>query len=244
MDEINLSDILTTSWNSQAVKQYTALPCVVLNVHDNGNNSMVDVQPSINTYYKDGTNEEHPSILGVPVQYPASSTSAFTFPINVGDTVLCVFSQRGMDNFKSGDGNPTPPTDYRKFDKRDAVAIPGLFPFSKAVTSPAKRKMNHTNKDAVIAHNLGTGNEVEVRLRENGDLVINTSSKNVFINTEKVIVNANMGEFNIANSVWNGNMTFNGNLTQNGTYVLDGINMNVHVHPGVMSGPSKTGTPE
>lgn len=158
--------------------------------------------------------------------------------------MLCVFSQRGLDNFKSGDGNPTPPTDYRKFDKRDAIAIPGLFPFAKAVTAPSNRKMNHSNTDTVLAHNLGTGSEVEVRLRANGDLVINTSAKNVYINTEKAIINANSGEFNIANSVWNGNMTFNGNLTQNGTYVLSGITMNTHVHPGVQSGPAKTGAPE
>lgn len=242
--DISLQDILGSSFANQMSNIYTSIPCTVLAVYDNGNSSKVDVQPLINTLYRDETDEQHPPILAVPLIFPCSSTSAFTFPVNVGDGVVCLFSQRGLDNFKQGSGTPTKPTDYRKFDKRDAMAIPGIFPFSKAATQPSLRKMNHSNSDAVIAHNLGTGNEVEVRLKANGDLVINTSAKNVYVNTDKAIINAQSGEFNIANTVWNGNMTFNGNLTQVGTYVLSGVNMNNHVHSGVQSGSSKTLKPE
>lgn len=241
----SLQELLSQSFQYQASRIYTSIPCVVLAVSENLNQCRVDVQPSVNTVYRgDGgmVVEEHPPILAVPVVFPASSTSAFTFPVNVGDTVLCVFSQRGIDNFKQGDGSPTRPTDYRKFDKRDAIAIPGLFAFSKSVNDPAKRTFSHSTSDAVVAHNIGTGNEVEIRLKASGDMVINTNNKNVTINTQTATINATSATFNIQNSVWNGDMTFNGNLVQNGIYTLDGLNMNAHRHTGVQTGSGTSGT--
>ena len=242
----SLQELMVQSFQYQTSRLYTSIPCIVLAVHNNLSQCMVDVQPSVSTVYRgDGgmVVEDHPPILSVPVVFPSSLTSAFTFPVNVGDTVLCVFSQRGIDNFKQGDGSPTRPTDYRKFDKRDAIAIPGLFPFGKSVNDPGKRTFAHNTGDAVISHNIGTSNEVEIRLKASGDMVINTNNKNVTINTQSATINSTSATFNIQNSVWNGNMTFNGNLIQNGVYTLDGINMNAHRHTGVQTGPGTTGTP-
>jgi hypothetical protein len=242
----SLQELFVQSFQYQTSKLYTAIPCIVLAVKNSLNESMVDVQPSVSTVYRGNSGmvaEDHPPILSVPVVFPASKTSAFTFPINVGDTVLCIFSQRGIDNFKQGDGSPTMPTDYRKFDKRDAIAIPGLFPFSKSINNSSKRTFSHDTSDAVIAHNIGTGNEVEIRLKASGDMIINTNNKNVTINTQSATINSTSATFNIQNSVWNGNLTFNGNLVQNGVYTLDGVNMNAHRHTGVQTGSGTTGTP-
>lgn len=242
MQDISLTEVLNQAFDFNATSMYTALPCVVVGVHSSLSSAMVDVQPCINDLYADKKSVEHPPILSVPVIFPASKTSALTFPVNVGDTVLCVFSQRGMDNFKLGDGSPNAPTDFRKFDKRDAVAIPGLFPFSKSPNDSGNRSLPHSTTDMVMAHNLG-GAEVEVRLKANGDVLIK-SPTTVTVDCKDAVVNSDTATLTVPNTTWTGDMTFNGNITQNGIFVLDGINMNTHVHGGVATGPSKTSVPE
>lgn len=244
MTDISFEEVLKLSFQSNTRNMYTALPCIVLTVYGEGKNQQIDVQPTINKLYKDDTDEEHPVIMGVPVIFPASRTSMLSFPINVGDTVLCVFSSRGIDNFKIGTGLPTRPTDYRKFDKRDAVAIPGLFPFSKALNDPAKRNLTHSTRDAVLTHNIGTSGECEVRLKENGDIQLNTPNNKVIVNCKDAVVNATTVDINATSmTVDVANTTWTGNLNMTGNYVLGGITMNTHKHTGVQSGSGTSAGP-
>lgn len=244
MTDISFEEVLKLSFQSNTRNMYTAMPCIVLTVYGEGKNQQIDVQPTINKLYKDDTDEEHPVIMGVPVIFPASRTSMLSFPINVGDTVLCVFSSRGIDNFKIGTGLPTRPTDYRKFDKRDAVAIPGLFPFSKALNDPAKRNLTHSTRDAVLAHNIGTSGECEVRLKENGDIQLNTPNNKVIVNCKDAVVNATTVDINATSmTVDVANTTWTGNLNMTGNYVLGGVTMNTHKHTGVQSGSGTSAGP-
>src|SRR5690606_34924800 len=113
----------------------------------------------------------------------------------VGDTVLCVFSQVGMDLFKSGRGEYSPPPDFRKMDSRDAIAIPGLVPFSKSLNNPSVRTWGHSTSDCVVSHNIGSGREVEIRLKASGDLIINTN-QDVTVNCDDATVNCTNSEVN------------------------------------------------
>jgi hypothetical protein len=243
MEEISLQEVLSSAFTYQSSKMYTSIPCVVLKVHNSLNECKVDVQPSVNSLYKSGKIEEHPPILSVPVIFPSSKTSSFTFPINVGDTVLCVFASKSIDNFKRGTGGPTIPNDYRKFDKRDAIAIPGLFPFGSSINNPSKHTWPHNTQDAVVAHNLGTGNEVEIRLKANGDMVVNTN-QNIAVNCTNAVVNATAVDVNASSmTVDVAATTWNGNITQTGNFTLGGVVLNTHKHTGVQAGPSQTGGP-
>lgn len=180
-----------------------SIPCVVVNVHNSFQDQRVDVQPSVNKKYKLGVSVEEPVILHVPVIMPSSSTSSITFPINKGDTVLCVFSQRGLDVFKNSNGLPATPVDYRKFDMRDAVAIPGLFPFSKSPNNPSKHTFSHSTNDLAIVHNLGTSGECEIRLKQDGSIVINTASS-ITVNADTATVNADLqvnGDINCTGTI-------------------------------------------
>jgi len=132
----------------------------------------IDVKPIVNHEYKDSTVVEYPTILSVPVQFPSSSTSALTFPINQGDNVLLVFSQKGLDVFKSGATSAHDPIDMRSFDKRDAIAIPCVNPFSKSINDPVKRTLTHNVDDMVMTHNIGKDNECEVRLTSGGEVKV------------------------------------------------------------------------
>lgn len=251
MIEALLSDYIQTQFQINMAEVYTALPCIVTNVYGSFESQRVDVQPSINTLYKDGTSDEHTQILGVPVLLPGSSTSLVSFPINVGDTVLCVFSQRSMDNFKIGNGQPTVPNDYRKHTDQDAIAIPGLFPFAKSVNRPAIRKYPHNPKtDLVIAHNIASGTEVMIQFKQNGDMIVNTEQqvivncKTVELNaTESYTINTPTLNINASTTNWSGNIIHSGNYTQTGTATFNGIVFATHKHTGVTPGSGVSGGP-
>lgn len=238
-------DVIQTQFQVNMGEVYTALPCVVLNVHGKFFEQRVDVRPSINDLYKDNTSKEQAPILSVPVLLPGTRNSLVSFPINVGDTVMCIFSQRSMDNFKIGNGQPTTPNDLRKFSDQDAVAIPGLVPFSRSVNNPATRKFQHNpSQDLVIAHNIGSGSEVMLQMKPNGDMVVNTDSgvtvnaKTATINAEhNVTVTAQTGTFSVGSGSWTGDMSISG------VWTFNGIPFNTHKHTGVTTGAGTSGTP-
>ncbi|QNR53872.1 putative baseplate protein [Pseudomonas phage phiK7A1] len=248
MREHSLHDTMQTHFNIRMAELNTAIPCVVTNVVGELANQRIDVQPAINLLYKDGTSEERPQILGVPVMFPGSNTSLISWPINVGDTVMCVFSQRSMDNFKIGNGQPTVPNDYRKMAAQDAVAFPGLQPFAKSLNNPAIRLFPHSTRDLVISHNVGTASEVEIRFKENGDMIVNTKF-NVNVNAktatvtalEKITLAAPLMEVNVTQTNWTGNITHTGNYTQTGTSTFNGIVFDTHKHLGVTPGSGTSG---
>jgi len=118
-----------------------------------------EVKPLIKKQYKDGTTEALPVIVNVPVVWPRGGGGSLTFPLNSGDGVLLVFSQRSLDTWLSKGGDSAP-GDPRKFDLSDAIAIPGLFPFSESgdaedntncllTFSGGKLKIDNTGKVAL-----------------------------------------------------------------------------------------------
>lgn len=245
----SLQETLSAAFESQMDNIFTSIPCIVLAIRDGLSGQMVDIQPTINKKLTNGVVKERPPILGVPVQFPVSKLSGITFPIKVGDVGLAVFSMRNLDAWKSSQGRTTTPLNRAKMDKGDAIFIPGVQPPSIAVNNPAKHVLSHDTDDLVVFHNLGLSNELEIRLKENGSLIITTSNLPVEINCSDATVNAassiNLNSpamtVDCANTTWIGNITHTGNYTQTGTYILDSINVNLHVHSGVQSGPSNTG---
>lgn len=189
MTDMTFESAVKALFDYQMRNVFTAIPAKVMQVEDAGE-QRVAVKPLINNVFPDWEDSiEFPTILSVQLMFPSSSTSAITFPVNAGDTVLLVFAQSCMDVFKSGDGTTQPPSDYRRFDKRDAIAVPGLFPFGMAVNQQSKRTLTHSTDDVVVAHNLGTEAECEIRLKPTGKVEI-TSPLQVEVNAPIVTVNA------------------------------------------------------
>jgi len=198
----------------------------------------IDVKPIVNHEYKDSTVVEYPTILSVPVQFPSSSTSALTFPINQGDNILLVFSQKGLDVFKSGATSAHDPIDMRSFDKRDAIAIPCVNPFSKSINDPVKRTLTHSVDDMVMTHNIGLPTECEVRLKPTGKIVLTSAlqvevvSPLLTLTCPSVAITGNLsvgGTFAVVGasaftgaSVFTGISTFNGALVSTTTTTLTG----------------------
>lgn len=249
MIDVDLMDIIRTQFRIDMSDFHTALPCKVVNVYQDNKQQKVDVIPSINNLMKDGTGEPGMQMLGIPVIFPGSSTTLISFPINNGDTVLCVFAQRSMDNFKIGSGEPTTANDYRKFSDQDAVAIPGLFPFGKSLNNPAVRKFPHdSNRDLCIAHNIASGTEVNMMLKQSGELIVNTEQA-VIVNcktgimnaTESYTINTPTMNINASTTNWVGNIIHQGNYTMTGQARFNGRLFDTHTHAGVTPGNGTSG---
>lgn len=175
LTDYNLEDALEDYVDYRLSQMYVAVPCRVVSVRVSLEDQRVDVQPLINRVLPDETSKEQPVILNVPVIFPASKKAAMTFPVDVGDVVMCVFSQRSLDRFKASTGSSTyTPDNFRQFSNKDAVAIPGIFPFADSINDPSKRKWPHSTRDTVLVHNIGSEQECEFRLKENGNIEIKT----------------------------------------------------------------------
>jgi len=228
-EQATFESVLKAMFWDQMNKVYTTIPCIVVDVQNDLKEQRVSIQPSIDILNEDGSTFQRSVVVNVPLIFPASSTSALTFPVNKGDTVIGMFSMRAMEIFSEGDGRPAPPNNYAKFNQKDAIAVPGLFPRRLAINNPNKRTNNHDTKDTVIVHNIGTANEVEIRLKPNGSVIINSPNQ-VQINCQTAEVNA---EQSIAlttpqltvqadNTDWQGNINLTGNVSQDGSQTVSG----------------------
>jgi len=235
--ENSLETILNAQIDFRLSDIYVTMVAEVTNV-SKLNECRIDVQPVVNKKYIDGEIMAYPEILSVPVQFPSSSTSALTFPINQGDNVLIVFSQKGLDVFKSGATSAHDPIDMRSFDKRDAIAIPCVNPFSKSINDPVKRTLLHSVDDMVMTHNIGLPTECEVRMKPTGKieltsaLQVEVKSPLLTLTCPSVAITGNLsvaGTFGVLGvstftgaSVFTGISTFNGALVSTTTTTLTG----------------------
>lgn len=244
-----LTDLLHSQFEDSMGSIWTACPGIVLGVSGDFSDLRATVRPSINELYADGSSEDHLEILSVPVVMPGGQNTLMSFPLAVGDTVLLVFSMRSMDNFKIGNGQPTIPNDARKFQAEDAIAIPGLFTFSRSTNRPSIRKYPHNPKtDLVVAHNIASGTEVMIHFKQNGDLIINTEQK-VTVNcktgemnaTESYTINTPTLNINAATTNWSGNIIHTGNYTGTGQARFNGVLFDTHFHSGVTPGSGSSG---
>lgn len=243
--------LLSTSFWKEMNELYTMMPATVISVVDDFKEQRINVQPSLNKLFSSGESAPRASIINVPVIMPATSTSAITMPINEGDTVWLMFSMRAMEIFMESDGKPSTPNNYSKFDQKDAVAIIGLFPRKKAINNPNKRTYEHSTKDLVIAHNIGKSSEVEIRLKPDGSLIIN-SPTSVIVNCQDAEVNAESSAsittpqltIDADNTDWTGDINHIGNTNQTGTHtasgdvIAAGVSLTGHDHDvvGVQAG--------
>ena len=105
----------------------------------------VDVKPLIKrrVVTEDGEEflEELPIIPDVPVQFPRNAKFFMTLPLAQGDLVMLQFAERSLDNWLAGTGEDTDPDEFRMHDLTDAVAVPGVYPFSQGIKDIDTKRM-------------------------------------------------------------------------------------------------------
>lgn len=141
------------------------------------------VTPALRLTLKDGSTIDYPKIVSVPVIFPRSTGFSLTFPIKKGDSVLVLFTERAISRWLRS-GGTVDPLDPRRHDLSDAVAIPGLYPFSEGVTitDPDSMELVYNDASIVIAKNgvvtvdNGSGKFV---LKADGQLDVNDGNLTV-----------------------------------------------------------------
>ena len=146
MADVSLEDVLNAFIEQYAASLNTAIPGRIITYDPE--TQKATVQPTIQRVLNSGDTITPQPISGVPVLFPSGNTGVMSFPIVPNDKVLLVFSQRSIDRWVFGKGeDPINPRDRRKHDRADCVAIPGLYPYNRALGS--------YQTQTVIRHNAG-----------------------------------------------------------------------------------------
>lgn len=265
MEEIentSFRNMLDSSFTYNISEMHTAMPAVVVGVQ-NMDESRISVQPLILKRDESGEYTEHrPPIVNVVLQQPCTSLGGLTMPIQVNDQVLLIFTMRGLDLWKRSNGEFVSTMYPRIMAQEDAIAIAGVWPFPMSKNAKTSRKLTHSSEDVVVAHNLNSGREVEIRFKKSGDIVINSPTK-ITVNSSQAEVNADSVEVNsrdfdvnsynvnfkcnnysIATATYSMNATdyadSYGNISHNGSFRLNGTTVEDHTHSGVQTGGSRT----
>lgn len=244
---ISFGDGVRSYINQHASTLSTAIPAKILHYNPKTQNAVV--KPLIKSLLKDGRLIEYPVLEDVPVMFPCTRASMITFPVNVDDNVLLVFSQRSIDNWLDTKNNePINPEDFRRHDFSDAIAILGVYSFPTAPNDPSKHKLPHNPDDLIVAHNVGSNTENEIRLGKDGSIKISSgvSGARVTISPNgSVTIDANSTlTVNAPSTTWVGNITQQGTFTSDTDVIAGGISLKTHTHGGVLSGGASTGVPQ
>ena len=145
-----LEKVIQTAIDSAIKEIHTCLPAVVTKV--NYSEQLIDAQITIQRKMA-GELVNLPLLVNVPVRYWRSKTFSITFPIEVNDHVLIIFSERSIDTWLT-EGGIQNPFDVRKFSLSDAFAIPMMYHQKEVIpdfnTTNLELKTNTGNTKIVI----------------------------------------------------------------------------------------------
>ena len=177
-ETIYLEPILRNFFSDKMSEMNFCLPARIDNVQ-NLKQGRVDVKPLYIPRYLDNTYSELPVIKNVPVVLPSCNESGMVFSPKQGDTVLLVFSQCNIDNFKAGSVEPYSTVFDRSFDINDAIALVGFSPFNINPINTEKHKKDYELGDVSTFNNLGKENENKINVKKDGTIKIISSATTV-----------------------------------------------------------------
>ena len=177
-ETIYLEPILKNFFSDKMSELNFCLPARIENTQ-NIKEGRIDVKPLFIPRYIDNTYAELPVVKNVPVVFPSSNESGFVFTPKQGDTVLLVFAQCNIDNFKGGSVEPYSTVFDRSLDINDAVAIVGFSPFNKNPINTDKHKKDYELGDVSVFNNLGKETENKVNVKKDGTVQIVASATTV-----------------------------------------------------------------
>lgn len=200
-----LTDAMRSSIQYYMTGVHTAIPATFIDFDETDRSATV--QPSINKNYMDDTTARLPVIHKVPVMFPFGGGSSVTFPINPGDYCLLIVCERSLEEWKRL-GIDEKPIDRRKFNLSDAVAIPGLVPFTET--------MQPIDDNFTIRYG-----DSSIRITQSGQIQINSGNELVSVNAGGNVNVTAGGQIN-ASSSGDVNVTSNGTIRLNGSKIALG----------------------
>lgn len=224
----------------------TSLPAIVQSY--DSSTKRTTVLPAIKRLFTDGTSQSLPILVDVPIIFPSAGGFTITMPISKGDTVLLMFTQRGITNFKQQFTESMPTNSLMAI--HDAVAIVGFGALSITPASSSGCTMqNNAGSNAIIVES----GKVEIKKGSN-TVVIDDSQLQATIQGATLTLNSSAlissvpvmapsfsglsGE--VANMTSGINMAGQ-DITGANNVVAGGVNLTSHHHIDSQGG--STGTP-
>ena len=177
-ETIYLEPILRNFFSDKMSEMNFCLPARIENVQ-NLKQGRIDVKPLYIPRYLDNTYSELPAIKNVPIVFACANESGQVFAPKQGDTVLLIFSQCNIDNFKAGSVEPYSTVFDRSFDINDAIALVGFSPFNVNPINTEKHKKDYELGDVSTFNNLGKENENKINVKKDGTIKIISSATTV-----------------------------------------------------------------
>ena len=124
-DYANMAQSIRFAIRQSLKDLYTCMPGIVESYDAETRRAVVKGALKVVTTNKEEIERE--AIHNVPVVFPSGGGFAMTFPLEPGDAVLLLYSQRGLTNWKKTLGVAAPDI-IGFFSEKDAFAIPGFGP--------------------------------------------------------------------------------------------------------------------
>ena len=124
-DYSNLAQAIRFAIRQSLKDLYTCMPGIVESYDAETRRAVVKGALKVVTTNKEEIERE--AIHNVQVMFPSGGGFTMTFPLERGDPVLLLYSQRGLTNWKKTLGVAAPDT-IGFFSEKDAFAIPGFGP--------------------------------------------------------------------------------------------------------------------
>jgi hypothetical protein len=154
----NLVDVVTAGVEGALADVHTALPGTVVSYDPLTNTATVKPMVKRVLYdVEDGERsfEDIPNIPSVPVVWPRAGGFAVTLPMQAGDSVLLIFSQASLAEWRES-GELSEPVDARTHSVGYPFAIPGAFP-DVTPLSPDPVDIAAREAGVVIGQHAGNG---------------------------------------------------------------------------------------
>ena len=122
-DYANMAQSIRFAIRQSLKDLYTCMPGIVESYDAETRRAVVKGALKVVTTKKEEIERE--AIHNVPVVFPSGGGFAMTFPLEPGDPVLLVYSQRGLANWEKTLGVAAPDM-FGFLSEKDAIAIPGF----------------------------------------------------------------------------------------------------------------------
>ena len=173
-------------YRNNSAQEWNSIPAVITGY--DRSTEKATVRPLIKQVMRDRSTREYASITSVPVWTPRTAFAALKLPVQVGDKVLLVFSQRSLDETLFTDlsdlkiPDTIDPKDNRLKSYNDCVALAGFNDFNSAIG---------TTDSVTLINNWKKGSENSVELKADGSVEVKNSSATITVDAQgKVTIQA------------------------------------------------------
>ena len=129
----NLAAALRVALHENMKRINSAMPGEIVEYDDT--TRLATVRGSLRMLLKNGEQVQRPVVRNAPVWFPEAGGYSIRYPLTAGDSVLLIFSQRGLDEWRSSHAESAPGIGPI-LSYRDAIVLAGFGPPPPAPRHP------------------------------------------------------------------------------------------------------------